>query len=173
MEEHADAVAIAGMVVAILSLAASMPRPVCADAFVGTGTADSCTEAALDAALTGSGTVTFNCGASPVTITVTSQKRIAENTSRVTSILGVDKGVALAMAGTPTPTPATLPTPQACSAVTNWANSVFVSISGNSLTKDGGTGGAWDAGASSVAPPATDGPRSRPRRTAGTTYFLG
>jgi len=36
---------------------------------VGTGTAASCTTAALDAALGGGGTVTFNCGGGPVTIT--------------------------------------------------------------------------------------------------------
>jgi hypothetical protein len=38
---------------------------------VGTGTAASCTEAALKAALTTGGIVTFNCGAAPATITVT------------------------------------------------------------------------------------------------------
>lgn len=43
---------------------------------VGNGTPGSCTEAALNAALAGGGTVTFNCGAAPVAIPVTSQKRI-------------------------------------------------------------------------------------------------
>jgi hypothetical protein len=38
---------------------------------VGMGTAASCTEAALQAALTKGGIVTFNCGATPATITVT------------------------------------------------------------------------------------------------------
>jgi hypothetical protein len=38
---------------------------------VGTGTAASCTEAALSAALTTGGVVTFDCGAAPVSITVT------------------------------------------------------------------------------------------------------
>ena len=38
---------------------------------VGTGTAASCTEAALSSALTKGGIVTFNCGAAPATITVT------------------------------------------------------------------------------------------------------
>ncbi|MDB5216567.1 MAG: uncharacterized protein JWO86_4494 [Myxococcaceae bacterium] len=38
---------------------------------VGTGTAASCTEAALATALTAGGVVTFACGAAPVTITVT------------------------------------------------------------------------------------------------------
>jgi hypothetical protein len=40
-------------------------------AVVGSGTAASCTEAALSAALTAGGIVTFDCGAAPATITVT------------------------------------------------------------------------------------------------------
>jgi hypothetical protein len=39
---------------------------------VGTGTAASCTAAALTSALTAGGIVTFNCGSAPATITVTS-----------------------------------------------------------------------------------------------------
>jgi hypothetical protein len=38
---------------------------------VGTGTAASCTFAALDAAVTAGGVITFNCGSEPVTIAVT------------------------------------------------------------------------------------------------------
>src|SRR5215213_8951865 len=38
---------------------------------VGTGSPASCTEAALDTALAGGGLVTFNCGSSPVQITLT------------------------------------------------------------------------------------------------------
>ncbi len=45
------------------------------------GTVTNCTEAGLNAALTGGGAVVFNCGPSPVTITVTSQKIIAQPTS--------------------------------------------------------------------------------------------
>ena len=45
------------------------------------GTPGSCTESALNTALSGGGSITFNCGASPVTITVTSQKNIAANTT--------------------------------------------------------------------------------------------
>ena len=52
---------------------------------VGTGTSPSCTEAALDACLPGgagfNGAVTFDCGASPVTITVSSTKTISASTS--------------------------------------------------------------------------------------------
>jgi predicted outer membrane repeat protein len=47
---------------------------------VGKGTPASCTETALDAALAGGGTVTFNCGGA-ATITVTSPKSILQNTT--------------------------------------------------------------------------------------------
>ena len=47
---------------------------------VGTGTAGSCTEAALDTALAGGGNVTFNCGGAH-TITVTTEKTITANTT--------------------------------------------------------------------------------------------
>lgn len=50
--------------------------PVLAGGVVGTGTPASCTEDALDRALLQGGTVTFNCGASAVTITVTRAKPI-------------------------------------------------------------------------------------------------
>ncbi|MBD1890185.1 right-handed parallel beta-helix repeat-containing protein [Coleofasciculus sp. FACHB-SPT9] len=46
---------------------------------VGNGTAASCTEAALDTALVGGGTVTFNCGSSPHTIVV-KEKVLSANT---------------------------------------------------------------------------------------------
>jgi hypothetical protein len=49
-------------------------------AVVGTGTAASCTEAALDKALAKGGVVTFDCGAAPVTITVTSEKALKQDT---------------------------------------------------------------------------------------------
>jgi len=47
-----------------------------ANGVVGTGTAASCTEAALDAALSGGGEVSFACGASPHAIAVSSTKQI-------------------------------------------------------------------------------------------------
>jgi hypothetical protein len=47
---------------------------------VGTGTAASCTEAALRAAATAGGVIVFDCGAAPVTITVTSQISFANET---------------------------------------------------------------------------------------------
>ena len=48
---------------------------------VGNGTPGSCSEAAFDTALTGGGTITFSCGGSPVTITLTNRKTIPTNTS--------------------------------------------------------------------------------------------
>ncbi len=65
-----------------LALPTPTRAPVCV---VGTGTGASCTESALTACLPGGGsfggTVTFNCGASPVTITVTSAKIISADTT--------------------------------------------------------------------------------------------
>jgi CSLREA domain-containing protein len=58
-----------------------LPQRARAGGVVGTGTPASCTEAALDAALAGGGSVTFHCGNGPVTITVTSQKVIAADTT--------------------------------------------------------------------------------------------
>jgi hypothetical protein len=49
-------------------------------ATVGDGSAASCTAAALQTAVAGGGTVVFNCGAAPVTITVTSQIMISKET---------------------------------------------------------------------------------------------
>ncbi len=68
-----------------------MPAPTCAppkDPFdtsspttvVGDGTAASCTEPALDAAIAKGGVITFSCGAAPVTLTVTSEKAIKTDT---------------------------------------------------------------------------------------------
>jgi hypothetical protein len=67
------------LLVAVLLL--GIERPLSAAGVVGSGTPGSCTESALNSALAGGGTVTFNCGASPVTITVTSQKNISANTT--------------------------------------------------------------------------------------------
>jgi hypothetical protein len=46
---------------------------------VGDGTAASCTESALDAAVAKAGVVTFDCGAAPVTIELTQQIQIVNN----------------------------------------------------------------------------------------------
>jgi hypothetical protein len=68
---------------ALLGLLAAigLPSPAHAAGVVGTGGAGSCTEAALNAALTGGGTVTFNCGSGPVVIPVTSAKDLATTTT--------------------------------------------------------------------------------------------
>jgi len=57
------------------------PGKVYAAGVVGTGTPASCDEAALDTALAGGGTVTFDCGASDATITVTNTKMISADTT--------------------------------------------------------------------------------------------
>ena len=50
------------------------------DAVVGNGDPASCTESALDAALANAGSITFNCGPNPRTITLTSEKPISVDT---------------------------------------------------------------------------------------------
>ncbi|MDQ3549506.1 MAG: hypothetical protein M3439_11890, partial [Chloroflexota bacterium] len=71
---------IVALVVGVFAVLA-WPTPAGAAGVVGDGTDTSCTEAALDGALVGGGAVTFNCGAAPVTIRVTTTKVIAADTS--------------------------------------------------------------------------------------------
>jgi parallel beta helix pectate lyase-like protein len=59
----------------------SQGQPVLARGVVGKGTQESCDALALDKALAGGGKVTFNCGPAPVTITVTSNRIVAANTT--------------------------------------------------------------------------------------------
>jgi hypothetical protein len=70
---------------------AMLPPPTCPDpiepadtssptAVVGKGSPTDCTESALDAALAKGGVVTFDCGPSPVTITVTAEKALKQDT---------------------------------------------------------------------------------------------
>ena len=54
----------------------AVSAPVLAGGVVGDGTAPSCTEAALNAALAGGGLVTFDCGPVPVTILLSGEKVI-------------------------------------------------------------------------------------------------
>lgn len=79
-----------------LLLSFTLTFPVYAAGVVGNGSAGSCTEAALDTALTQvmgtGGTVTFNCGSSPHTITVTSPKMI-------TATLTIDGGNLITLSG--------------------------------------------------------------------------
>ena len=67
--------------VLLLALALLRSTPALAAGVVGSGTPESCTEAALDVALAGGGIVTFKCGAEPVTITITSTKTITADTT--------------------------------------------------------------------------------------------
>ena len=53
------------------------------DRIVGTGTAASCTFAALQAAVTAGGLIAFNCGAAPVTIPVTATLTVPSNKNTV------------------------------------------------------------------------------------------
>jgi len=58
-----------------------VPQPALAAGVVGNGTPGSCTETALNTAISGGGEVTFNCGANPHTILITSEKIIFSSTS--------------------------------------------------------------------------------------------
>ena len=66
-------------IVALLVASFSLASPARAGGVVGTGAAASCTEAALDAALAGGGTITFNCGGFK-TFNFTSEKVITRDT---------------------------------------------------------------------------------------------
>lgn len=67
------------MTALVFALGLTPIRPAQAAGTVGTGTPESCSEAAFDAALAGGGTITFNCGG-PATIVLTTQKVILVNT---------------------------------------------------------------------------------------------
>jgi hypothetical protein len=54
------------------------------DAVVGNGTPESCTEAALDTAITAGGIITFNCGVVPHTIVITTTKVIGGTSADLT-----------------------------------------------------------------------------------------
>jgi predicted outer membrane repeat protein len=54
-------------------------RPASAHGVVGTGSPDTCTEAALDIVLTGGGVVTFNCGGNPFTLALTRARTIDQS----------------------------------------------------------------------------------------------
>lgn len=67
------------LLVLLIILTALLVKPASGAGVVGSGTPASCTEAALNTALSGGGSVSFNCGGSH-TITLTSQKTISSNT---------------------------------------------------------------------------------------------
>lgn len=87
------------LVVAVLSLVAALRSPAVAAGVVGTGTPDSCTEAALDAALAGGGSVTFNCGANPVTIPITNVKVLEPAIPGASLNVSVDGGGLIMLRG--------------------------------------------------------------------------
>lgn len=53
------------------------------DQVVGTGTESSCTSAAVLAAVTAGGVITFNCGPDPVTITLTATAKVRNSTEKL------------------------------------------------------------------------------------------
>ncbi len=71
------------LVITVLCFAVALvgTRPALAAGVVGNGTAASCTESAFDTALAGGGSVTFNCGAVGVVITLTTNKQPAFDTT--------------------------------------------------------------------------------------------
>jgi hypothetical protein len=66
--------------VAACTIGLLLSAPAMAGGQVGDGTPGSCYEAALDAKLVGGGLVTFNCGAAPHTILLTTYKMIGDDT---------------------------------------------------------------------------------------------
>ena len=68
------------LLVLLIILAAQLVKPASGAGVVGNGTPGSCTEAALNSALSGGGSVSFNCGGSH-TITLTSEKTISSSTT--------------------------------------------------------------------------------------------
>lgn len=81
MNTHIRSALIALAVLSLLAFGALHAAPAHAAGVVGTGTPASCTEGALNTALAGGGQVTFNCGVAPHTITLTSNKDIAVDTT--------------------------------------------------------------------------------------------
>src|SRR5258707_12935989 len=72
---------IIALVVLVASAIGSSELTVQAAGVVGTGTPDSCNEGGLDAALAGGGSITFNCGPTPVAISILKEKDITANVS--------------------------------------------------------------------------------------------
>ena len=81
MRSHRISRSVAHGIALLCALATSAPMVVQAAGVVGTGSAASCTDAALNAALAGGGLVTFNCGAGPATITITGTMEVAVDTT--------------------------------------------------------------------------------------------
>jgi hypothetical protein len=65
------------------------------DHVIGDGTAASCTSAAVVSAVTAGGVITFNCGANPITITLTQTAKVRNSTQR----LVIDGGGKVTLSG--------------------------------------------------------------------------
>jgi hypothetical protein len=74
---------------------AGAPSSAWAAGVVGTGSAASCTDAALNAALAGGGRVTFSCGADPVTIDIST----GTGTKSITADTTIDGGGLITISG--------------------------------------------------------------------------
>ncbi len=65
-----------GLFALLMSALFIVVQPASAHGVVGTGSPESCTEAAFDTALAGGGVVTFNCGNGPLTLPISATKLI-------------------------------------------------------------------------------------------------
>lgn len=73
---------LVGLILSIAWIAQlAMPQPAYAAGVVGNGSPGSCNEAALDAALSSGGGISFNCGPNPHTIPITTEKLILSPTT--------------------------------------------------------------------------------------------
>jgi hypothetical protein len=77
----AGSLLLVGLVWSVPGLSQPIAQAEVLSGVVGDGTPGSCTDTTLSTALLGGGTVTFNCGPSPKTITLIDQKTIAANTT--------------------------------------------------------------------------------------------
>ncbi len=77
---RAFVIAFCGVVGAVAVFGEAI-RPAYADSTVGDGSPESCSDAALTAAVAGGGTIRFNCGTAPKVIVVTTPKTIALDTT--------------------------------------------------------------------------------------------
>src|SRR5258708_17084684 len=83
---------IIALVLLVASAIGSTQLTVQAAGVVGTGTPDSCNEGGLDAALAGGGGITFNCGPTPVAISILKEKDITANVALNRGGLGTISG---------------------------------------------------------------------------------
>src|SRR5574337_402081 len=68
-------------VLTLVVVPAAVVSPALADAVVGNGNPVTCTEGALESALSAGGSVTFNCGSNPLALLLTTAKTIATDTT--------------------------------------------------------------------------------------------